>query len=174
MPDSAPLDTLDTEEREIEETEDTDAYLLEWSAPEHPHTEKSRDWYWALGVITISTALISLLLSNVLFALLIVLAGFTIGMSAARAPKEVLFRLTEDGLVIDGDLYPFESMRGYAIDEERNVLLIDTPRVMTPDIVVPIPDSAIPGMRTVLTAHNVPIAQLSEPLPYRILEFFGF
>ena len=59
---------------------------ITWRAEEHRHVERGSDWYWALGVIAVSSAVTAVLFNNILFALLIVVAAATLGMIASRPP----------------------------------------------------------------------------------------
>lgn len=113
--------------------------LITWRAREHQHIEREGDWYWALGIISVSCALTSILFGNFLFALLVVVAAVTFGIVASRPPVVVSCALSEKGLVVDDNFYPYEEMHAFWIEEgDPPLLLIDTPRFMTPDLVVPL------------------------------------
>ncbi|MBI4068112.1 hypothetical protein HY413_01730 [Candidatus Kaiserbacteria bacterium] len=151
-----------------------DQTTISWRATEHQHIERGNDWYWALGVIAVSSAVTAILFNNILFALLIVIAAATLGMIAARPPSIADFVLGERGLLINDALYPYEEMFAFWVTEdEQPILLIDTPRIMTPDLVIPLHDVDAASVRTFLQArvHEVP---LREPFLYRVMEFFGF
>ena len=47
--------------------DDTVVEGISWEAPEHRHTDKSSDWYWALGIIAIAAAAAALVFGNTLF-----------------------------------------------------------------------------------------------------------
>jgi hypothetical protein len=149
--------------------------ILSWRAPEHQHIERGSDWYWALGIIAVSTALTSILFKNILFALVIVVGAGTLGMIAARKPHEVDFTLDEHGLVIGDEFYPYDHMYAFWISgDEYPTLLIDTPRFMTPDLVIPLQDVSPEEVRGMLLAHNVTEKPLRESFFYNVLEFLGF
>ena len=147
---------------------------IAWIGEEHRYIERGSDWYWALGIIVISTAFTALLFNNVLFALLIVVGGITMGMLAMRPPATVKFKLDERGLLIGDTFYPYEEMRAFWIEEEPiPLLLIDTPRIMSPDLVIPLTDVDITAVHMAF-ADRVPEIELHESPIYRIVEFFGF
>lgn len=154
--------------------QDTDT--IRWRGYEHSHKEHSTDWYWALGIVTLSTALIAILFSDPLFALLIGMAGLTVGMAAARPSPELEMSFTTKGLVIGHDIYPYLQMRAFWIDDEAEEprLLLDTPRLLAPDIIVPIPEEYVDAIRARLLAAKVAEIPMEEPLPHRIMEFLGF
>ena len=40
--------------------------LISWNAPEHYHVEKTNDWYWAVGIITLALAVVCIMFGQVL------------------------------------------------------------------------------------------------------------
>jgi hypothetical protein len=51
---------------------------LEWQAPEYIHTEKTGDWYWIVGIISVSIFLISAILGDIIFGLLVLVSTFAL------------------------------------------------------------------------------------------------
>ena len=149
---------------------------LTWRAPEHQHVERGKDWYWALGIVAVSSALTAILFSNFLFALLIVVAAGTLGMIASHKPQEVDFELSQRGLVIGDEFYPYDHMHAFWVgdDNGKPTLFIDTPRFMTPDLVIPIEDVDPAHIHAMLADNGVPETPLQESIYYKILEFLGF
>lgn len=149
---------------------------LRWVAEEHVHVDRPSDWYWALGIATIACALIAILFSNVLFALLIVVASITLGINAAHPPRIVSFSLTEKGVGTDDEFHTFDEMLSFWVEESESggTLFIDTPKLMTPDLIIPIRDVDPAQVRTIFKEAGVTERKMSEPLPHKILEFFGF
>ena len=147
---------------------------ITWRAAEHQHVERGSDWYWALGVIAVSSSVTAVLFNNILFALLIVLAAVTLGMIASRPPTIIDFSLGERGLLANDALYPYKEMYAFWVTEDvEPVLLIDTPRIMTPDLVIPLRDVDPDAIRAFLQTR-VQEFPLREPFFYRVMEFFGF
>lgn len=146
---------------------------LTWQAAEHKHLERGPDWYWALGIIALSSAVTAILFNNILFALLIVVAAGTLGALASRPPMIADFRLGERGLSVNDTLYPYEEMFAFWVSEdEEPTLLIDTPRFMTPDLVIPLKDIDPEVVREFLRPRVLEI-ELYEPFLYKVAEFFG-
>lgn len=155
-------------------TEDISA-PLRWSAYEHEHIERGSDWFWALGIIAVSAALTSILLGNVLFAVLIVVAAATIGLIANHPPQLHEFELTDKGIRTGVTMHPYENIISFWVDEEVDepVLLIDTIAFMAPNLVIPLGDTNPESVREYLRqyAQEVP---MKEPLAHKVMEFFGF
>ncbi len=147
---------------------------LSWRASEHQHIERGGDWYWALGIVALSCALTAVLFGNVLFAVVIVVAAATFGIIASQPPRVLDFALTEDGLSIGDEFYPYTDMRAFWIeDTDEPLLLIDTPRFMTPDLAVPLNHEQAPAVHAIL-AERVPEVPLRESAIFILLETLGF
>ena len=84
--------------------------VLRWSAYEHDHVPRGSDWFWALGIVALCVAVISILFHNVLFAILILLAATTIAMQARRVPDIVEFELSHRGIRVDETMHRYEEI----------------------------------------------------------------
>jgi hypothetical protein len=148
---------------------------LRWSAYEHEHIERGSDWFWALGIIAVSAALTSILLGNVLFAILIVVAAATIGLIAQHPPQLHEFELTEKGIRTGVTMHPYENIISFWVDEESGdpVLLVDTIAFMAPNLVIPLGDTDPEHVREFLREYAVEVP-MKEPFAHKVLEFFGF
>lgn len=149
---------------------------IEWSGYEHQPLEKSSDWFWALGIVAVAAAAASIILGNVLFGILILVAAVAISILAKRDAKLVTFSLSKKGLTIDGVLYPTDHLTAFWIadTEKGSLLLIDTPRFMTPDLVIPLEDVDVVPIKEWFTARNIEEKELRESFSLKFLEFFGF
>ena len=115
---------------------------LEWNAFEHEHIKKTSDWFWALGIIAIGGAATSIIFSNLLFAGVILIGAFVLGMHAAKRPKMVHFKVSSRGVVIDNIMHPYASLESFWVeDSEEDVkpkLLVKSKKLLAPHIVIPI------------------------------------
>ncbi|MFZ2886749.1 MAG: hypothetical protein WA021_02935 [Minisyncoccia bacterium] len=148
---------------------------LRWEAYEHEHIERGSDWYWALGVIAVCAAVTSILFGNFLFALLIIVAAFTIGLIASRPPELHEFEINDKGIRIGKNMHSFDTIVSFWVDEELDepLLLVDTVTFMTPNLIIPIADIE-PGLIRAFLGERVEEVPMKEPLAHKILEFFGF
>jgi hypothetical protein len=96
---------------------------VSWVA-RRPHRERSVDWYWGLGSIALSGALVSIFFGNVLLAVIILLGAFSIGVLASREPREHSVVLDNRGVVIDGTRYPYSAIHSFWVEHETS-----TPRL---------------------------------------------
>ena len=147
-----------------------------WEAPEHYYQEKGGDWYFSLAVITIAVVVAALMFGNILFALLLALSGFALGIIGAKRPSIVPFAVTVRGIRVGDELYPFSTLNSYHIDEEDfrgPQLIILTKKHFLPLLVIPIPAGYIDDIEDILQGR-IKEELLQEPLFMRVLEKFGF
>ena len=150
--------------------------VIRWEAHEHEHTEQERDWYWALGVVACSAAATSILFHDTLFALVIIMAALTIGLIAQRQPQVMGFELSEKGLRTGGTLHRWNQIISFWVEDEHDsepILLIDTVKFLSPNLIVPLNDTDPAAVRTFMRRH-VQEVHMHEPLGYKVLRFFGF
>jgi len=149
---------------------------IEWHAHEHYPFEHSADWFWALGIIAIASTATAIIFGNILFGILILMAGIAMGILARKTPYESHFILTPRALIIDSAKYAVSDLKAFWIHEDREtpLLLVDTPRFMTPDLVIPLNGVNHEAVREWFLAHNIPQKELHEGFALKLLETLGF
>lgn len=147
---------------------------LRWSAYEHEHVERGSDWYWALGIAAASLSVISILFANFLFAVLIILAAFTIALSARTPPERVEFEISEKGIRTGNVLHRYDEVISFWVDDEKAepVLLVDTVKFMSPNLIIPLANVDPGDIRNYLREFAEE-KRMKEPVYHKILEFFG-
>lgn len=149
--------------------------VLRWSAYEHEHIERDSDWFWALGIVAICAAVVAVLFHDFFFAILIVLAATTIGMLARTPPDLMEFELSDRGIKAGGTMHRFEEVLSFWVEDhnvERPLLLVDTTKFMSPNLIIPIEGIDPHVVREYLRAR-VEEVPMKEPVAHKILEFFG-
>jgi len=149
--------------------------ILRWSAYEHEHVERGGDWFWALGIVALSCAVVSILFHDVLFAVLIMMAAAIIGMLANVPPDLVSFELSERGVRVGDTLHRFHEIISFWVEEEgheRPLLLIDTIKFMSPNLIIPI-EHIDPHLVRAFMRERAEEVPMKEPVSHKILEFFG-
>lgn len=117
--------------------------IVEWEGREYDHDPKSSDWYWALGIIAVASAIASLLFGNFLLAVLVLIAAVAIALHATKEPPIHTFRLVDAGLMVGEDLHPYERMHSFTVLEDIEgefppVLSIRTTSWHSPHLVIPL------------------------------------
>src|SRR5258708_724375 len=117
--------------------------IMRWSGHEHEHIERGSDWFWALAIVTLCIAVVAILLHDVLFALLIVLAATVIGILATMRSDATEFEVSDRGVRVGRELHRYDEILAFWVEDEHDappILLIDTVKFMSPNIVIPIED----------------------------------
>lgn len=153
----------------------TDSHSISWDVVTHVHKERTTDWYWALGLVALVAAGLSLWLGNFLFAVIIVMAAGSLGMLAARGPREHSVHISQQGVSIDGTLYAYRSIQSFWVDKhpEYPRLYLMTRGLMAPHITLPLDNtSQADQVRSYLKPHIEEVEQ--EPhFGEHILELIG-
>lgn len=149
--------------------------VLKWNAYEHEHIERGSDWFWALAIIAICAAVTAIILDDVLFAILILVAAFTIALISRHPPHLASFEISAKGVRVDNVLHRYDEILGFWVEDEHDghpMLLIDTVKFMSPNLIIPIHDTDPALVRAYLKEHADEV-HMKEPLAHKILEFFG-
>ena len=89
---------------------------INWHAPEYKHREKSSEWFWAFGIISISLIVASLIVMNITLAIILILGSFSLMMFAARKPLDVKIEINNKGIIIGNDFYPYKNLNSFGIE----------------------------------------------------------
>ena len=146
-----------------------------WEAPEYIHEKKDPNWYWALGIISVGLVVISIFLKNPLFAIIIVIGAFTIGLFAARKPDNVEFEITTTGIRANNQLYIFDSLKSFRIVEFEDgaQLLLKSKKAIMPVTVLILPQDAVDIVRNQLL-FTLNEEDISESVAQTIFNRLGF
>ena len=149
--------------------------LLRWRAHEHEHIERGSDWYWALGIAATCLAITAILFHNTLFGLLIIVAALTLGLHAREVPPEHFFEISDRGVKIDDTLHHWDDIISFWVKEDNEAgptLLVDTTKMLSPNLIIPLFDIDINSVRAIMGEHCTEIP-MREPVAHKILETFG-
>lgn len=149
-----------------------------WDAHEYIFRQKTSDWYWVIGIITISVAVLSIIFGNLLFALIILLSGFSMSALSAKEPKLIHFELNKSGVLIDKQLFPFGTLESFWVEDNRHLgmqskLLFKSQRLIVPLIAIPLEGVDPEEIRDFLLDHLLEDHHV-EPLSHKIMEGLGF
>jgi len=149
--------------------------LISWETLEHVHTEKNNDWYWAVGIITITAAALAFIFNNPIFGIFIVVAAFALIVHASKKPKHIRCEINDRGVVVDNVLYPFLTLESFWIDahERPAKVIIKSHKTFMPFITIFIDEVDPEEVRDILLNY-ISETQHTEPLSQMILERLGF
>jgi hypothetical protein len=149
--------------------------VLRWNAYEHEHVERGSEWFWALGVAAVCAAVTAVLLSDILFGVLIIVAACTIALFARHAPEVSTFEISVKGVRVDHTLHRYDEIISFWVEDEHDghpLLLIDTVKFMSPNLIIPIHDID-PGLVRAYLKEHANEVHMKEPLAHKVLEFIG-
>jgi hypothetical protein len=148
---------------------------LSWSALEYEDKERSRDWFWALGVIVVTSSIASIIFSNYFFAALLILSGILLGFFAVKKPDMVSYELNAKGLQIRNRLYPYPNIKSFYVQIEPKMLLfIHTERIFMPIMAIPIEREHAEDIHFIMTSQNIKEEEMKEHPSEKIMEMLGF
>lgn len=149
---------------------------LTWEAFEHAHSPKEKDWFWALGIVSVTLACVAFFFGNILFGILIIIAGGTFGIVATKAIDLVEFSITNDGIRVNDHVYTYDTFRNFAIVErsfEPPLLVCDMHTLLSPHLYIPLSEEIEPDtVRELLSKHLTEI-QRTIPFSHTLTEFLG-
>lgn len=151
---------------------------ITWEALEYEHVERSNDWFWAVWIIAISSAVISVILGNIIFSLVIIVSAFSLIVSAKRKPKLLQVEINRTGIIIDEDMMTYGSLRSFWVDDNSRFdgisKLYIQPKGMSAHLInIPIENVSPTNVRNFLL-HQLLEEELSEPFLHHILKRLGF
>lgn len=149
---------------------------LQWFFPEYRLQKKNPDWFWAVGIIAVAAAIVSLLYNDILFAIFILLGAFTLMMYAVKQPRIISFSLDERGIRINDEHHPFLSLKSFWIHqyESGDILIIESGKMLSPYLRIPIAEDIQTDRLRKLFLENLPEKEHHESLLEAIMERFGF
>ncbi len=148
---------------------------IEWQAPEYIHTEKTTDWYWIVGIIAISIAIISFILNDIIFGLLILVSTFTLSLFASRPPKTVKHELNNTGVEKGQTVYPYTEIKSFWVETTDRYprILFKVDHHFSPYFYFLIHPDDADEIRDFLSNHLTE-EKMTESIFEKLLIYFGF
>jgi len=148
---------------------------LHWETHEYDHRSKSSDWFWAVGILTIAISVTAIIFNNILFAIVVILSGFSLLIYSARPPKKIDVVINEKGLLVDNFFYPFYTLESFWIEDhtEPAKVLIKSQKLLMPFIIVSIEEVPPEKVKRYLSRY-LPEVFHSESIFHRFFEYLGF
>ena len=148
---------------------------LTWSALEYEEKERSSDWFWALGIIVVTSSIASIIFGNYFFAALLFLGGLLLGFFAIKKPEIIPYELNRKGLKIRTQLYPYEGIKSFWVQMEmKPMLFIKTERLFMPVISITIDKNIAEDIQSIMLSENVVEEEMKEHPSIKIMESLGF
>ncbi len=148
---------------------------LEWTALEYEEKERGSDWFWALGIIVVTSSVAALIFGNYFFAALLLMSGLLLGYFSIKKPDIVPYELNGQGLKIRTRLYPYENIKSFWVQTEPHaILFVKTERPFMPVVSIPIDAVNAETIHAIMTDKNVVEEEMKEHPSLRIMDSLGF
>lgn len=151
---------------------------ISWQTLDHLNDKKTSDWFWIVGIVSLSISILAIYFGNILFALLIVLFAFASFMVANSDPKVVDIEINRQGIKFADVVYPYSALESFCVLDEdgfdRDRILLKSRKVFMPLISIPIGSQADPEEIREYLLDYMDEEELSEPITERILHILGF
>lgn len=153
---------------------------MTWKTIEHHHGEKSSDWYWVLGIVAMTLAVLSIYFGNILFAIVVLLGAFTMILHLHTGHQEIEVSVNKKGIRINKTVYPYSTLESFWVEEEdeiehiQNQLLIKSQKSLVPLIIIPISDDIDTDELKDYLLTYIDEEEMREPFSNKLMEFLGF
>jgi len=151
-------------------------FKLEWTAYEYEHKERGSDWFWAVGIISVSLAVASIIFGNIIFGILILVGAFTLSLYAKRSPEEISVLIDEEGVTRNKIRYLYESLASFWIDLDHphKKIIFRSKKMLMPLIIIPLADDVDSERLHRILSRQIEEEYHSLPIVEKILEYLGF
>ncbi len=149
--------------------------LISWTAPGHYYVEKTPDWYWVFGIITLALAVVAFILGNVITGIFILVAATALVLHASRPPRVLYHEINDRGIVVHNTLYPFLTLESFWIphDEFPPKIILKSRKLLMPYIVLLIDEVDPEHVRTIMLTY-IAETEHREHFLKHVLERLGF
>ena len=149
--------------------------LISWNAPEHFHVEKRQDWYWSVGIVTLTISAVSIILGNIITGIFVLVAAVALVIHASHPPRIVYHEINDRGLIVHDKFYSFLNLESFWIphDDIPPRLILKSRKMMMPYIVIFIDECDPEDIREVMLKY-IAETEHHEHFLHRVLERLGF
>lgn len=152
------------------------SFKIQWEAHEYEHKQRSSDWFWVVGIITVSIAVTSIILGNIIFAILILIGAFALSIFIGRPPNTLSITVNERGITRNNIHYAYSTLKTFWIDTEHphKKIIIQSEKLLMPLIIIPLgQDTDVENLHEKLSMF---LSEKYHELPFveRLLEYLGF
>ncbi len=148
---------------------------ISWQTIEYLHSKKSADWYWIVGAVAISIAVISIILNNLIFGILIIVAAFTLALFASKPPRVLDVEIGNHGVSLNHLYHPYSELDSFwiEIDDPHPKIILKSKKVLAPFTTIFIEDIPPEEIHGILS-RNLREEKHVEPFLEKLLVHLGF
>jgi len=150
---------------------------IEWTTPEYSHKERSNDWFWSIGLVTIVACVVAVWLHNYVFAVFLLISGGCLILFTMRHPQNVTYIIETRGLSMGKDLYEWKKIKSFNIknndSDEYAKLIIETSKHFLPVYTIPLPKEKLEDTKEALLKISTH-SEINESQSMLFMEKLGF
>jgi len=148
---------------------------LNWQAPEYHHYQRSTDWFWAVGIITICVSALAFFFHNALFGILILLSAVILIYYVIRQPEDINYEINQRGIIVGSDLHPYLTIEAFWIETRfaEPKIILKSKKALLPYIIIPVHEDSVDEIALVLSEF-LDEKEMQEPASHKIMEYLGF
>lgn len=151
---------------------------ISWQAYEHSHTgDKSSDWFWGLGVVSVGAIILSIYFGNILLSIIFFLFTVISIMMAKKKPEIHTFEITRKGVRAGNLLFPYSNLESFWVDDNEydDKIIFRTRKAMQNFLIIPFDSTETdPELLRDFLLDYLDEEELEEPLHQKLMEFLGF
>ena len=152
------------------------SFKIKWEAHEYEHKQRSADWFWGVGIIAVAIAVTSIILGNIIFAILILIGAFALSIFVGRPPSTLSITVDEKGITRNQIHYAYSSLKTFWIDTDHphKKIILQSEKLLMPLIIIPLgQDIDVEDLHEKLSIF---LSEQYHELPFveRLLEYLGF
>ncbi len=148
---------------------------ISWTTPQYIYREKTVDWYWIVGIVTISIVLICIIFQNLILAILIFISAFLLTILGSRKPKNIQIVIHAKGIRADNVEHPYKEYYSYwvQLDDPYPRIILKPKKVLSTYITFLIPREKSDSIQKAL-GRFLKEERHEESLLEKIFIYFGF
>ncbi len=114
--------------------------FLVWQAPARLYKTRDKEFYSTLGAIAFLIAVILLFIKEWFAIVLVISVAFLAYVFATIKPEDIEYQITNKGLVVAGNNYPFGELARFWFEEKMNqkILLVERPTAFPYRLTIPL------------------------------------
>ncbi len=150
---------------------------IRWQASEFIYHEKTADWFWVVGILSIALIIVSILMKNFLFSIIIGISGFSVLMYGVKKPNKINFSISARGIQVGEKLYLFENLNFFWVDYNppyKSHLILESKKLLMPHLLIPLAEDIAPEMIREALLPFIKEKKIEEPLSETISKFLKF
>jgi len=147
---------------------------MQWQAEDRQPNVKNAEWYLAVSIITLAIAVTSVIFSNILLAVLVVIAFVAVILNHRRYNQMLDVSITSKGLKVNDLVYLYENLESFHIDEYRDLLILKSKKFFSSHIILPLSEAVSKEELEELLLEHLEQEEMHESVLEQFMEYLGF